>query len=78
MNIENYHGNPKTEVLYPLVRALEMDPTQIFYPDKEISEPNKAKLRVLAKKYDEEACCILIPIVESIIEYVKSRSRIDV
>jgi transcriptional regulator with XRE-family HTH domain len=25
MNIENYKGNPKMEVLYPLVRALKLD-----------------------------------------------------
>lgn len=25
LNIENYKGNPKMEVLYPLVRALKMD-----------------------------------------------------
>lgn len=30
LNIENYKGNPKMEVLYPLVRALEIDAREIF------------------------------------------------
>ena len=33
LNIENYKGNPKMEVLYPLVRALKMDSREIFYPE---------------------------------------------
>lgn len=78
LNIENYHGNPKMEVLYPLVRTLTMDPTPIFYPEDEITEPNKAKLRVLLAKCNEEASCILIPIVESVINYLESKSKIDV
>ena len=32
LNIENYKGNPKMEVLYPLVRVLKMDSREIFYP----------------------------------------------
>ena len=31
LNIENYHGNPKMQVLYPLIRALEIDANEIFY-----------------------------------------------
>ena len=33
LNIENYKGNPKMEVLYPLVRALEIDAREIFNPE---------------------------------------------
>lgn len=31
LNIENYKGNPKMEVLFPLVRVLKMDSREIFY-----------------------------------------------
>ena len=31
LNIENYHGNPKLQVLYPLIRALGIDANEIFY-----------------------------------------------
>ena len=32
LNIENYKGNPKMEVLHPLVRALKLDSRKIFLP----------------------------------------------
>ena len=32
LNIENHKGNPKWEVLYPLIRALKIDATMLFYP----------------------------------------------
>lgn len=33
LNIENYKGNPKLEVLYPLVRVLKIDSREIFNPE---------------------------------------------
>ena len=30
LNIENYKGNPKMEILYPLVRVLKIDAREIF------------------------------------------------
>lgn len=30
LNIENYKGNPKLEILYPLIRTLHLDPQEIF------------------------------------------------
>lgn len=32
-NMEIYKGNPKLEILYPLVRLLKIDPNDIFYPE---------------------------------------------
>lgn len=31
LNIENYRGNPKLKILYPLIRLLQIDPSEIFY-----------------------------------------------
>ena len=33
LNIENYKGNPKLEVLYPLIRSLKIDSREVFYPE---------------------------------------------
>ena len=30
LNIENYKGNPKMEVLFPLIRTLKIDAREIF------------------------------------------------
>ena len=32
LNIENYKGNPKMEVLFPLVRDFNIDAREIFNP----------------------------------------------
>ena len=33
LNIENYKGNPKFEVLCSIVRALNLETQEIFYPE---------------------------------------------
>lgn len=45
LNIENYTGNPKMEVLCPLVRVLKMDSREIFY--LEILQDSAAKKKPL-------------------------------
>ena len=54
MNIENYKGNPKMEVLYPLVRALEIDSREIFHPEMQRESPALRQLRVLVESCSEE------------------------
>ena len=39
LNIENYKGNPKMEVLYPLVRALKIDAREISEEEAEAIIP---------------------------------------
>ena len=39
LTIENYKGNPKMEVLYPLVRALKIDAREIFNPEIQRESP---------------------------------------
>ena len=74
INIENNRGNPKMEVLYPLVRLLEIDPNHIFYP--EVASPHPALIEIqsfLANCSDEELR-ILLPICETIIEVFRSNN----
>lgn len=47
LNIENYKGNPKMEVLYPLVRALKIDAREIFNPEIQRESPALRQLRLL-------------------------------
>lgn len=32
LNIENYKGNPKMQILFPPVRELQIDAREVFYP----------------------------------------------
>lgn len=40
LNIENYRGNPKMEILYPLVRTLKLDTREIFNPEMQRDTPS--------------------------------------
>lgn len=50
IDIENNAGNPKFEVLCPLVRELDLPLYQVFYP--EIPENTEAKNELLKELYD--------------------------
>ena len=47
LNIENYKGNPKLEVLYPLVRALKIDSREIFNPEMQLESPALRQLQIM-------------------------------
>ena len=53
LNIENYKGNPKMEVLYPLVRALKIDAREIFNPEMQRETPALRQLRLLIEDCSE-------------------------
>lgn len=50
LNIENCKGNPKMEVLYPLVRVLKIDAKEIFYPEMQREGPASAVNRRLQRR----------------------------
>ena len=47
LNIENGKGNPKMEILYPLIRALKIDSTEIFYPELQRENAPLKQLEIL-------------------------------
>lgn len=63
LNIENYRGNPKLEVLYPLVRALNIDPWDIFYPEAPQDAPSRDRLICSLRDCSEEEAAALLPIL---------------
>ena len=50
MNIENYKGNPKMEILFPLIRALKIDSREIFHPEIRLDNPAVSKLHLLIEQ----------------------------
>ena len=63
LNIENYKGNPKLEVLYPLVRVLKMDSREIFNPET----PALRQLRLLIEECSEDEAAAIIPVFQSVL-----------
>lgn len=72
MNIENYKGNPKMEVLFPLVRVLKIDPREIFHPEMQRESPAIRQLRFLIEDCSEEEAAALIPIIESVLSALRT------
>lgn len=73
LNIENYKGNPKLEVLFPLVRALKMDSREIFYPEMLRENPSIRRLRFILEECTEEEAAALVPAVESILAAIRHK-----
>ena len=72
MNIENYKGNPKMEVLYPLIRALQIDSREIFNPEMGQESPSIRRLRFLIADCSEQEATTLIPIVEAVLSALRN------
>ena len=72
MNIENYKGNPKMEILFPLIRALKIDSREIFHPEIRLDNPAVSKLHLLIEQCSEHEAAALIPIIESILSALRT------
>ena len=78
LNIENYNGNPKMEVLFPLIRALKIDPWKVFYP--ELNDQNAAfrQMQLLLKECSEEEIEVLLPVCKTVLSVLKSKKVIEI
>lgn len=71
LNIENYKGNPKMEVLYPLIRYLHIDSREIFNPEFQRDSPAIQELRLLIEDCSEEEAARIVPILKSVLFALK-------
>lgn len=74
LNIENYKGNPKMEVLYPLIRMLNIDAREIFNPEMIRQSPALRQLRIMVEECSEQEAEAMIPIISSILSVLRSKS----
>ena len=78
LNIENYKGNPKMEVLYPLVRVLKIDSREIFHPEMQRESPAIRQLRFLIEDCSEQEAAALIPVVQSFMSAIRSSNVVEI
>ena len=78
LNIENNKGNPKLEVLYPLIRTLKIDPTGIFFPEIHRDTPSLNQLRLLVEDCSEEEAAMIIPILESVLAAFRDKNALPI
>lgn len=74
INIENYKGNPKLEVLYPLIRSLKIDAREIFYPEMQRESPALRQLRLLVEDCSEEEAATIIPVLQSVVAALRDKN----
>ena len=72
MNIENYNANPKMEIMFPLVRALQVDPWTIFYPELAHRNASFRQLQILLSECSDEDIELLLPICRTVLSVLKS------
>ena len=72
LNIEHYKGNPKMEILWPLLRALSIDANTVFYPERTHDDSDMMRLQMLLSECREEELKLLLPICESVLNAFRS------
>ena len=77
LNIENQKGNPKLEVLFPLIRELKVDPNAVFYPEVSQIHSSISQLAILLSQCTEDEARCLIPICESILSVIRTNHVIQ-
>ena len=74
INIENFKGNPKLEVLYPLIRSLKIDAREIFYPEMQRETPALRQLRLFVEDCSEEEAATVIPVLQAVISALRDKN----
>lgn len=72
LNIENYKGNPKIEVLFPLVRVLGIDPMTIFYPENQIENAAERDMRILISECSEKELSAMLLVCKTMLTVVRN------
>ena len=67
LNMENGKGNPNMKTVYSLVRVLEIDPTEIFYPEFESGEDISDAVKAMVSPCNKSDRVMVLEIVRDII-----------
>lgn len=78
MNIENYKGNPKLEVLYPLIKVLRIDSREIFNPEMQRDTPAITQLRLILAQCSEKEAEAIIPIITAVLDVLRDDNSTDI
>ena len=78
MYIENGKTNPTWEIVFPLIRALEIDPRAVFYPELNREDEAMSHMQILLSKCSEDDIQSLIPICEAVLGVLNNRGSIPI
>lgn len=74
LNIENYKGNPKIQILFPPVRELQIDAREVFYPKMGRKHHAIRHQRLAVEACDEALAEALLPVVESVLKILHEKN----
>jgi len=72
-SIENGKSNTRMNILYPLIRALRIDPNEIFYPEMCADSSVKHQLHILVDDCSEQEATVLLSTSEAILDALRSK-----
>lgn len=75
LNMENYRGNPKLCILYPLVRFLKIDARELFYPEIRRETQSIRVLRLMVEDCSEQEAAALIPILQAGLNILRTKEE---
>lgn len=75
-SIETYKSNTTIEILYPLLRTLNIDPREIFNPEMSRESPSHYQIRMLIDRCSEEEAAIILPVCEAVLSALRSKDGI--
>jgi len=78
LNIENYKGNPKMEILFPLIRALNLDANVIFYPEMTQQQDRFLPFQMLLSDCDDQELNALFSICQTVLKALRSPQSIQI
>lgn len=77
INIENFRGNPKFEVLYPLVTTLRIPADRIFYPGSDHAGGSKQQLFWELNSLSDKEARDLLPVIRCLTEMLRKNQGPD-
>lgn len=78
LNIENHKGNPKWEVPYPLILALKIDTTTLFYPELNKERDDLTRFYLLLGQCTDVEVQTLYSICETVLATLRNNSYIKI
>ena len=72
LNIEHCKGNPKLEILWPLIRALNIDANTIFYPEIQNRTSAQFQMQQFISQCSETEVKLLLNISQTIINTLRA------
>ena len=69
------NANPRLSTLYPVIRALNINPQIIFYPELYTDNPHILLLQQIISDCSDEEADTLIPIVRELKSFMRKKDR---